>query len=53
MAIDKSKVNNLAIFRLKDDPSKVIINEDLKHYLKSKKLTAGIKFIDTEVYSDW
>ncbi len=53
MVIDENKVNNLAIFRLKDDPTKVIINEDLKHYLESKKLTTGIKFIATEDYSDW
>jgi hypothetical protein len=53
MVIDKSKVNNLAIFRLKDDPTKVIINEDLKQYLETKKMTSGIKFIATGDYSDW
>ncbi len=53
MVIDRNKVNNLALFRLKDDPTKVIINEDLKDYLQSKKMTSGIQFIATEDYSDW
>ena len=53
MVIDDKKVQGFPIFRLKDDPTKVIINEDLKQYIESKKMTAGVKIIQTEDYSDW
>lgn len=53
MVIDASKTNDLKIFRLKEDPTKVIIREDLKKHLETVGAIVGVKFIKTEDYSDW
>ncbi|MDH5218268.1 MAG: hypothetical protein OEX19_11255 [Gammaproteobacteria bacterium] len=53
MYIDGSKVHGLHIFRLKDDPAKVIISEELKQHLETHKMLVGTKVIKTEDYSDW
>lgn len=37
MVIDDKKVQGFQIFRLKGDPTKVIISEDLKQFIESKK----------------
>lgn len=53
MVIDESKTNGAKIFRLKDDPTKVIIHEDLKLHLEASGAVVGVKLIKTENYSDW
>jgi hypothetical protein len=53
MVIDEKKVQGFPIFRLKDDPTKVVINETLKQHIEKNKMTAGVKLIKTEDYSDW
>jgi hypothetical protein len=53
MVIDESKTNGAKIFRLKEDPTKVIINEELKQYFDDTDLLVGVELIKTEDYSDW
>lgn len=53
MVIDESKTYGLKIFRLKDDPTKVIINEELKQYFDDNDILVGVEIIPTEEYSDW
>lgn len=53
MAIDESKTNGAKIFRLKDDPNKVIINQELKDYFDKTDMLLGVTLIQTEDYSDW
>src|SRR5690606_8412424 len=53
MVIDESKTNGTKIFRLKDDPTKVIINEELKQYFDKTDALVGLELIQTEDYSDW
>ncbi len=53
MVIDENKTQGLSIFRLKDDPTKVLISEELKRYLQEKKVLVGTKLIKPEDYSDW
>ncbi|TQV76399.1 hypothetical protein FLL45_00070 [Aliikangiella marina] len=53
MVIDESKTNGLKIFRLKDDPTKVIISEEVKAHLESSDCLYGVELTLTEDYSDW
>ncbi len=53
MEIDKAKVQGLPIFRLKDDPTKVIIDERLKQHLEKNKVLVGVQLIEPKNYSDW
>ncbi len=53
MVIDENKTQGLSIFRLKDDPTKVLINEELKRHLQENKVLVGTKLIKPEDYSDW
>ncbi|MDY8135417.1 imm11 family protein [Aquimarina sp. 2201CG5-10] len=53
MVIDESKTNNSKIFRLKQSPTKVIINEELKLHLEENDCLYGVELIKTEDYSDW
>jgi hypothetical protein len=54
MVIDESKTHGFKIFRLKEDPTKVIINEELKRYLLDETdMLAGVKIIKTEDYADF
>lgn len=51
--IDETRTNGQKIFRLKDDPTKVIINEELKQYFDETDMLVGVELIKTEDYSDW
>lgn len=53
MAIDESKTNGAKIFRLKEDPTKVIINQELKDYFDKTDMLVGVTLVQTEEYSDW
>lgn len=53
MVIDENKANGAKIFRLKEDPTKVIINQELKDYFDETDLLVGVELIKTEDYSDW
>ncbi len=53
MVIDENKTQGLPVFRLKDDPTKVLISEDLKKHLQEKKMLVGTQLIKPEDYSDW
>ena len=53
MVIDESKTKGAKIFRLKDDPTKVIINQELKDYFDKTDMLVGVELIKTEDYSDW
>jgi hypothetical protein len=52
--IDERKTNGLSIFRIKDDPSLIIINERLKQHLVDElNILVGVDVIKTEDYSRW
>lgn len=52
--IDEQKTNGQKIFRIKDDPTLIIINEELKYYLVDQlDEVAGVDVIKTEDYSRW
>lgn len=52
--IDESKTNGQKIFRIKDDPTLIIINEELKQHLVDElNLLVGVEVIKTEDYSRW
>jgi len=54
MVIDEARTNGAKIFRLKERPSSVIINEELKQYLVDETdMLVGVDIIQTEDYSDW
>ncbi len=54
IVIDETKTNGQKIFRIKDDPSLIIINEELKHYLVDQlDELVGVDVINTENYSRW
>lgn len=53
MAIDETKTNGAKIFRLKDDPTKVIINQELKDYFDRTDMLVGVILTQAEDYSDW
>jgi hypothetical protein len=53
MVIDEARTHGLKLFRLKDDPTKVIISEEMKENLEQAKILVGVKLIKTEDYSDW
>lgn len=53
MVIDESRTNGAKIFRLKDDPTKVIISRELKQYFDQTNMLEGVEFIKTEDYADW
>lgn len=53
MAIDEEKTNGLKVFRLKEDPTKVIISEEIKQYFDETDMLHGVELIQTEDYSDW
>ena len=53
MVLDESNTQGLKIFRLKEDPTKVIISEDLKQYFDNVDMLVGDGLINTEEYSDW
>lgn len=53
MVIDEEKTNGAKIFRLKEDPTKVIINQELKDYFDETDMLVGVELIKTEDYSDW
>lgn len=52
MAIDESKTLGLHIFRLKDDPTKVLISEALKNSIEKNKVMVGVNLIEPKDYSD-
>lgn len=52
--IDERKTNGLSIFRIKDAPSIIIINERLKQHLVDElNILVGMDVIKTEDYSRW
>lgn len=53
MVIDESKTNGAKIFRLKSDPAKILINEELKRYFDETDMLVGVDLIRSEDYSDW
>lgn len=53
LAIDKEKTNNAKIFRLYNDPTLVIINQELKDYFDETDMLVGVDLIQTEMYSEW
>jgi hypothetical protein len=53
MAIDASRTGGARIFRLKDDPARIIINEELKRYFDETDMLVGVDLIETGKYSDW
>lgn len=53
MVINETKTNGAKIFRLKSDPTKVIINQELKNFFDETDMLVGVEFIKTEDYSDW
>ncbi len=53
MVIDETKTNGLSIFRLKDDPTKVLISEHLKNYIEKNKVMVGVNLIESKDYSDF
>ena len=53
MVIDEKKTNGAKIFRLKDDPTKIIINQELYDHFISTDMLVGVELIKTEDYSDW
>jgi hypothetical protein len=53
MVIDEQKTHGAKLFRLKDDPTKVIINEELKAFFDKTDMLVGVKLIKTEDYSDF
>jgi hypothetical protein len=54
MVIDERKTNGMKLFRLHDDPTKVIINEELKRALvDDTDMLAGVTVLDTEEYADF
>ena len=53
MVIDETKTHGLSIFRLKDNPTKVLISESLKNYLEKKGVMVGVKLIEPKDYSDF
>ena len=53
MVIDESKTHRSKLFRLKDDPTKVIINEKLKSFFDETDMLVGVKLIRTEEYADF
>jgi hypothetical protein len=53
MIIDEKKTNGAKIFRLKERPSRVIINEELKQYFDETDMLVGVDISPTEEFSDW
>lgn len=53
MVIDEAKTKGAKLFRLKDDPTKVIINEELKQFFDATDMLVGVKVIKTEDYADF
>lgn len=53
IVIDENKTNGAKIFRLKDKPTAVIINEELKKFFDETDVLIGVELIKTEDYSDW
>ena len=52
MAIDPAKARGFKLFRLKDDPTKVIIDEELKQHFEATDMLVGVTLIQTEDYRD-
>jgi hypothetical protein len=54
MSIDEQKTNGEKIFRIKDNATLIIINEELKQYLVDElNVLVGVELIKTEDYSTW
>ncbi len=54
IVIEASKTDGHKIFRIKDDPTLIIINEELKQYLVDElNLLVGVDVVKTEDYSRW
>jgi len=53
LAIDEKKTNGAKIFRLFNDPTLVIINEELKQYFDETDMLVGVELVKTEDYSEW
>lgn len=53
LAIDKKKTNGAKIFRLYNDPTLVIINQELKDYFDETDMLVGVELLKTEDYSEW
>lgn len=53
IVIDEKKTNGAKIFRLKDKPTAVVINEELKKFFDETDMLVGVELIKTEDYSDW
>lgn len=53
MSIDETKTQGLSIFRLKDDPTKVLISAPLKDFVEKNKVMVGVRLIDPKDYSDF
>lgn len=53
MVIDESKTDGLKIFRLKVDPAKIIIHEELKQRVDKTDLLVGVTLLQTKDYADW
>lgn len=53
LAIDETKTNGAKIFRLYNDPTLVIINQELKDYFDKTDMLVGVTLLQTELYSEW
>lgn len=53
LAIDETKTNGAKIFRLKTNPTLVIINQELKDYFDETDMLVGVELLQTEMYSEW
>lgn len=52
LVIDETKTNGAKIFRLYNDPTLVIINQELKDYFDETDRLVGVDLIQTEMYSE-
>lgn len=53
MVLDPAKIGDAKLFRLKSDPTKVIINEELKQFFDRTDMLIGVTLIQTEDYKDF
>ncbi len=53
IVINDDKTHGAKIFRLKENPTLVVINEELKQYFDKTDILVGVEIKRTEEYSDW
>ena len=52
LVIDETKTKGAKIFRLYNDPTLMIINQELKDYFDETDMLVGVDLIQTEMYSE-